>query len=272
MRPCYVPAFFNSVFFIRYQHRIRMASSLALSILLTFCLLALLWDIVSSKPEKKPGGEFTSFPSIDKGNRKQEHTVRLMMRQKKSTPTKSKSTFRAKAISDIVAPEPDFKMEVAQIAPAVTPSPPQDFSMGRRLDFSVFKSGNFMSRLSRAGAKSGFITVSLMWDNYNDLDLHCTGPNREEIFYNNRKGKIGELDVDMNAANQRSREPVENLYFPQRVSGRYKVHVNHYSNKGDRDPTRFVVLVRVEGRKPMRFNGQISAGQPKQEIYAVNIR
>ena len=56
------------------------------------------------------------------------------------------------------------------------------------------------------------------------------------------------------------------------MSGRYKVHVNHYSNKGDRDPTRFVVLVRVEGRKPMRFKGQISAGQPKQEIYAVNIR
>ena len=76
----------------------------------------------------------------------------------------------------------------------------------------------------------------------------------------------------MNAANQRSREPVENLYFPQRVSGRYKVHVNHYSNKGDRDPTRFVVLVRVEGRKPMRFNGQISAGQPKQVIYEVIIR
>ena len=42
------------------------------------------------------------------------------------------------------------------------------------------------------------MTVSLMWDNYNDLDLHCTGPNREEIFYDNRKGKIGELDVDMN--------------------------------------------------------------------------
>ena len=196
-----------------------------------------------------------------------------MMRQKVSTPTKSKSTFRARAISDIVAPEPDFNMEVAQIAPAVTPTPPQDFNIGRNLDFSVFKSGNFLSRLSRAGAKSGFITVSLMWDNYNDLDLHCTGPNREEIFYKNRKGKLGELDVDMNAGNQRSREPVENLYFPQRMSGRYKVTCDHhYSNKGDRDPTRFVVLVRVEGRKPMRFNGQISAGQPKQEIYAVNIR
>ena len=249
---------------------------LSLSLSLFVCILPAFFNcfgtlVTFPVNRKKTGGEFTSFPSIDKGNRKQEHTVRLMMRQKKSTPTKSKSTFRAKAISDIVAPEPDFKMEVAQIAPAVTPSPPQDFSMGRRLDFSVFKSGNFMSRLSRAGAKSGFITVSLMWDNYNDLDLHCTGPNREEIFYNNRKGKIGELDVDMNAANQRSREPVENLYFPQRVSGRYKVHVNHYSNKGDRDPTRFVVLVRVE-EETHEIQWPDKHGQPKQEIYAVNIR
>jgi uncharacterized protein YfaP (DUF2135 family) len=111
-----------------------------------------------------------------------------------------------------------------------------------------------------------------MWDNYNDLDLHCIGPNREEIFYKNRKGKFGELDVDMNAGSQRSREPVENLYFPNRVSGRYQVRVNHYSNKGGKDPTPFTVLIRVEGRKEIRLRGKISAGQPKKEIYAVNIR
>tara|TARA_A100001015_G_scaffold88707_1_gene98674 strand:+ start:59 stop:409 length:351 start_codon:yes stop_codon:yes gene_type:complete len=98
------------------------------------------------------------------------------------------------------------------------------------------------------------------------------GPNREEIFYSNRKGKIGELDVDMNAAHERSREPVENLYFPRRISGRYQVCVNHYSNKGGKDPTSFTVLIRVEGRREMRLKGQISSGQPKQEIYAVNIR
>lgn len=261
----------NSLFILKNQQRIWVILSFALSLLITFCVLALLWNIVSSRPSKKPGAEFASFSSVDQGNRKQEHTVRLMMRQQASTPKKSTFRFRTKAISDIVAPEPDFDLEVAQISPTIMPSAPQGLNMLGNLDFSVFKSGNFMSRLQRAGAKKGFITVSLMWDNFNDLDLHCTGPNREEIFYNNRKGRIGELDVDMNAGSQRSREPVENLYFPKRLSGKYQVHVNHYSNKGGSDPTRFVVLLRVEGRKPMRFKGQISSGQPKQEIYALNI-
>jgi hypothetical protein len=262
----------RSQFFIRNQERIRVISSFMLSLFFTFLILACLWNIVASRTHKKPGAEFTSEPSSDQGVRKKEHIVRLMMRQRASTPKKSTSTFQAKAISDIVAPEPEFNLEVTDLAPAVTPTEAKGFSLRGDLDFSVFKMGNFNTRLRRAGAKRGFITVSLMWDNYNDLDLHCIGPNREEIFYKNRKGKFGELDVDMNAGSQRSREPVENLYFPNRVSGRYQVRVNHYSNKGGKDPTPFTVLIRVEGRKEIRLRGKISAGQPKKEIYAVNIR
>ena len=267
-----VRSFLTSQFFLKNQHRLRGVSSFILSVLITFCLLALVWDVVSSRPVSQAGTEFSSFTCVDENNRKKENTVRLMMRQKVSTPKKSKSTFRAKTVSDIIAPEPDFNLEVAKIAPSVTPSQLQECNIGRNLDFSVFKTGNFLSRLTRAGAKKGYMTVSLMWDNYNDLDLHCTGPNREEIFYDNRKGKIGELDVDMNAANQLSLEPVENLYFPQRVKGKYQIHVNHYSNKGGKDPTYFQVLVRIEGQKPMKFKGAISAGEPKKEIYATHLR
>ena len=110
----------------------------------------------------------------------------------------------------------DINLAVSQIAPPVTPSDTQPFNLMNNLDFSVFKSGAFMTRLRQAGAKQGYLTVSLIWDNYNDLDLHCTAPNREEIFYKNRKGKLGELDVDMNAGSQRTTKPVENLYFPSK--------------------------------------------------------
>ena len=52
------------------------------------------------------------------------------------------------------------------------------------------------------------------------------------------------------------------------MKGKYQIHVNHYSNKGGKDPTYFQVLVRIEGQKPMKFKGAISAGEPKKEIYA----
>ena len=104
------------------------------------------------------------------------------------------------------------------------------------------------------------------------MDLHCTAPNREEIFYKNRKGKLGELDVDMNAGSQRTTKPVENLYFPSKVLGRYSVSVNHFANKGGKDPTEFVVLIREQGKAAKRIKGEISSGNPKKEIFAVHIR
>ena len=264
--------FLRSKFFVRNQHSIRVISSLMLSLFITFIIIAYLWNVVDSRTQKKPVYEFTSEPSSDHGERKKENIVRLMMRQQTITPKKTKSTFQTKAISDIVVPDYEFDLEVNDLAPAVIHTEAKGLNLRGDLDFSVFKMGNFNTRLRRAGAKRGFITVSLMWNNYNDLDLHCIGPNSEEIFYDNPEGKLGELDVDMNTGHNRSREPVENLYFPKRVSGKYQILVSHHSNKGGKDPTPFTVLIRVEGRKEMRLRGKISAGQPKQEIYAVNIR
>jgi hypothetical protein len=56
------------------------------------------------------------------------------------------------------------------------------------------------NRLDREHAKTGDLQVSLMWNNRNDLDLHCIGPDGERIFHDFRKSRTGgELDVDMNA-------------------------------------------------------------------------
>ena len=126
----------------------------------------------------------------------------------------------------------------------------------------------FAERLAREGAKTGDVQVSLIWNNYNDLDLHVVCPSGERIFFDNRNSKCGgELDVDMNVK-PASRKPVENVYWAGNKAprGTYKVYIHHYAkhNKGfrsNKDPTEFKILVNMEGSK-QEFKGEISNGEP----------
>ncbi|MFH1322083.1 MAG: OmpA family protein [Bacteroidota bacterium] len=127
---------------------------------------------------------------------------------------------------------------------------------------TISKNDELNRRLKREGAKAGVIQLTLMWNNYNDLDLRCITPNGEKIWYKNRTGDSGsDLDVDMNntyggridenidgtvpvekeTSVQRvksihkkkvSIKPIEHIYWPagKIPSGKYKVYVVHYMN------------------------------------------
>ena len=76
------------------------------------------------------------------------------------------------------------------------------------------------ARLKLAGAKSGEITISLMWDNCGggtDLDLHVEVPQGDPIYYSNQKSCGGELDVDMQEG---ATDPVENVFFSKVTPGK----------------------------------------------------
>ena len=47
--------------------------------------------------------------------------------------------------------------------------------------------GEMGRRLKKAGAQVGKLTVSLMWDNANDLDIHCETPAGDHIWYGAKK-------------------------------------------------------------------------------------
>ncbi len=131
---------------------------------------------------------------------------------------------------------------------------------------------NFEKRLTREGAKGGDVQISLLWNNYNDIDLHCIDPSGEEIFYSRKTSSSGgELDVDMNAGGPSSNEPVENIYWPSEgaPNGSYKIFVNHYAKHGgydSQDPTSYQVRLKINGQTKV-FDGRISHGENKKLIF-----
>lgn len=137
----------------------------------------------------------------------------------------------------------------------------QQIASGEATAVLVFNP-EFNQRLQREGAKTGDIQISLIWNNINDLDLHCIDPRGEKIYFNNKRSRSGgELDVDMNVGPPLSSEPVENIYWSlgNAPSGRYKIGVHHFKNHGAVDPSYFKVALKV-GDKVQEFSGQTSAG------------
>lgn len=121
-------------------------------------------------------------------------------------------------------------------------------------------------RLEREGAKSSEVQVSLMWNNYNDLDLHVVCPSGERIHGGNRESACGgELDVDANIRPETKR-PVENIVWPQGKAqgGTYKAFVHHYKKhkvRVSRDPTNFKVVCNAGG-DIKHYEGTVSYGDP----------
>ena len=131
------------------------------------------------------------------------------------------------------------------------------------------------ARLEREGARSSDVQVSLMWNNYNDLDLHVVCPSGERIHGGNRKSACGgELDVDANVRPD-SRKPVENVVWPegQAPAGTYQVFVHYYKKhkkRRSKDPTKFQVIANAYGDL-MEYTGELTFGEEIQLVCTFNV-
>ena len=174
------------------------------------------------------------------------------------------------AVDETAAPKPRVPPPPAELAAVRTALPPAPPTAPKIAAAAVAEAPppppEFQQRLDKAGAKSGDVQVSLLWNNFNDLDLHCIDPRGEEIFFGHtRSASGGQLDVDANGGGPSTRTPVENIFWPagKAPKGKYKVYVVHFAAQGDPDPTKYKVNVLAEGKRN-EYSGQISRGDRRQ--------
>lgn len=112
--------------------------------------------------------------------------------------------------------------------------------------------------IEETGAKIGPVTVSLLWNTNDDIDLHVTSPNGDTINYSNKSGSSGgRLDVDRQVSSF-VENPVENIYWQNPPHGTYTVKVNMYNKRTSGDvPFRIRTIVNGEAKI---YNMTISDG------------
>ncbi|ESU22623.1 hypothetical protein FEDK69T_18790 [Flavobacterium enshiense DK69] len=81
---------------------------------------------------------------------------------------------------------------------------------------------------------TGDVQIQLNWNNYNDLDLYCTDPKGETVWFKNKSiPSGGQLEIDMNVEYPDSKKPIENIYWPTggAPNGTYNVYLQYYKKQ-----------------------------------------
>lgn len=119
-------------------------------------------------------------------------------------------------------------------------------------------------RMARDNSSTGELTISLIWDDRNDLDIHVLAPSNQRIHGGNKKSDCGGvLESEANVKGE-SKEPLEHVVWKKAPEGKYTVHVHFYKrhkrlfekNKG---PSNYYVIVQANGTSQV-FSGSIEVG------------
>lgn len=128
---------------------------------------------------------------------------------------------------------------------------------------------SFFGRLLRAGARSGAVEVTLLWNDQNDLDLHIDCPNGNWLNFSNKTECGGILDIDRNAhQNALTMEPVENIVWTSQPTciGRYTVYVHFFRQHGGQPGTSDFKVRLKRGIKVQYSDGTVAAGERQQVV------
>ena len=93
----------------------------------------------------------------------------------------------------------------------------------------------------KSGAREGEVTVTLLWETEDDLDLYVTSPLGDTVFYNNAVSSTGgRLDIDTipfvmgpEVSDGNKNYYIENIYWDNAPQGTYKVVVKNQNEQGN---------------------------------------
>ncbi len=127
--------------------------------------------------------------------------------------------------------------------------------------------------LSTPQPAHGDVEISLKWGNYNDLDLYCTDPAGETVYYDHQTSRSGgTYQFDMNASN-RTTTPLEHIYWPTggAPTGNYSVSVYFCRRKDENhDATPYVLTMKYNGNVEVK-QGTVSTSDRKSETFTFTL-
>jgi hypothetical protein len=166
------------------------------------------------------------------------------------------------AIPRPVPPAADLPATLPASAKTAPPPPPREVAI----------------RLGQNDAHVGNIEITLMWHDYNDLDLYCIDSQDILIWARNRRSPTGgELDLDMNSGLgglvNKSQRPIEHIYWRDgRVPlGHYKVYVVKAQDFENGRASEFVVDVKVGDKRYTSPTRRIQGVWEKQLVYEFDV-
>jgi len=101
------------------------------------------------------------------------------------------------------------------------------------------------------GGSIGEVTVTLIWQTIDDLDLHLLEPSGEEIYFEHKVSSGGgKLDIDKNADDALVVNPIENIFYSSNPpSGKYRVFVHFYGSKSGEAAVPYRVYITIGGQQ-----------------------
>lgn len=105
-------------------------------------------------------------------------------------------------------------------------------------------------RRIKEGGKRGDVTITLVWNTKDDLDLSVVEPNGDKIWFSKpHSNSGGYLDIDKNHSSlDLTNSPVENIFWNEiPAAGKYRVYVTLYEKRTENKEIEFKVRIRKDG-------------------------